>query len=253
MTNVMARGGRLFYISRMEPTQKTIGQLALESPNAIAVLEKMSIDYCCHGNRSIDAACNDAGISVQDLLSAIGQAPADASGRDWSATPLKDLQEYIVTTHHVFTRDMLATVNQLAAKVGDRHGANHPEVVQVRGLVLQLVGDLIPHMMKEEQILFPYVEQLEAGDAQPPFFGTVRNPVRMMMMEHDAAADLLVELRRVTADYTLPGDACISFRALYERLQDLEQDLHRHIHLENNVLFPRAVELENVSRVTSAL
>lgn len=231
---------------------KTIGQLAIEQPKAIAVLEKLSIDYCCHGNRSVAEACKDAGISVDELLSAIGEAPADQRGRDWSTTPLKELQEYIITTHHVFTRDMLATVNPLSAKVAQRHGENHAEVLKVYSLVQRLVGDLMPHMMKEEMILFPYVEQLEAGDASPSCFGTIQNPIRMMMMEHDAAADLLAELRRVTENYALPGDACISFRALYERLQDLEQDLHRHIHLENNVLFPRAVELES-SGVTSTV
>ncbi|HLJ74559.1 MAG TPA: iron-sulfur cluster repair di-iron protein [Thermoanaerobaculia bacterium] len=232
---------------------KTIGQLAIEEPKAIAVLEKLSIDYCCHGNRGIDEACKDAGITVTELLTAIGATPADASGRDWKSASLKEVQQYIIQTHHVFTRDMLQTVNQLAAKVADRHGAHHPEVAHVYRLVQQLVADLMPHMMKEEQILFPYVEQLEEGDAPPPFFGTVQNPIRMMMMEHDAVADVLVELRSITNNYALPGDACISFRALYERLQDLEQDLHRHIHLENNVLFPRAVELESGSCVTTAV
>jgi regulator of cell morphogenesis and NO signaling len=105
-------------------------------------------------------------------------------------------------------------------------------------------------MMKEEAILFPFIEALEAGGAPAPVFGTIQNPIRMMMMEHDAAADILVRLRSVTKNYALPGDACISFRALYERLQDLEHDLHRHIHLENNVLFPRAVELESEAALT---
>ena len=223
---------------------KTIGQLALEEPKAIAVLEKLSIDYCCHGNRSVEEACKDAGIGVEELLREIGSTPADPGVRDWSASSLTELQQFIVDTHHVFTRDMLAILPQLASKVADRHGANHPEVSRVLTLVQQLVADLMPHMMKEEQILFPYVEQMEAGDAEPPFFGSVEMPIRMMMMEHDAAADLLVTLRTATNVYKLPGDACISFRALYERLQDLEQDLHRHIHLENNVLFPRAAELE---------
>jgi len=230
----------------MDINTKTIGQLALEEPRAIAVLEKMSIDYCCHGNRSISRACEDAGISVEELLTAIGGSPAGVAARDWAAVPLKKIQDFIVETHHLFTREMLDTVNQLAEKVATRHGERHPEVMKVRTLAQQLSSDLMPHMMKEEQILFPYVEQLEAGDAEPPFFGTVQNPIRMMMMEHDAAAEILRELRAATDDYRLPADACISFRALYERLNDLEQDLHRHIHLENNVLFPRAAELEAV-------
>lgn len=240
----MVPGRPRIYIWIMDIKEKTIGQLALEEPKAIAVLEKLSIDYCCHGNRPVDVACQEAGISVDELLRAIGAAPEAPQARDWSKVSLKELQEYIVRTHHVFTRGMLDTVGQLSVKVAQRHSGRHPEVLQVNRLVQQLITDLLPHMMKEEQILFPYVEELEAGNAAPPFFGTIQNPIHMMMMEHDAAADLLQQLRAVTANYTLPGDACISFRALYERLQDLEQDLHRHIHLENNVHFPRAAELE---------
>ena len=223
---------------------KTIGQLAIEEPKAIAVLEKLGIDYCCHGGRSVDETCSEAGISVEELLQAIGGAAGEASARDWSRASLRELQAYIVKTHHVFTRNMLATLTQLSAKVAARHGEHHPNVLRVQALVGQLANDLLPHMMKEEQVLFPYIEALEAGEEYASCFGSVRNPIRMMMMEHDAAADLLVELRKATSDYSLPGDACISFRALYERLHDLEQDLHRHIHLENNVLFPRAIALE---------
>lgn len=240
----MVRRPRPPYISSMNT--KTIGQLAIEEPKAIAVLEKLSIDYCCHGNRLVDEACKDAGITVAELLQAIGGA-APAETRDWSSSSLKDIQQFIIETHHVFTREMLATVNQLAAKVADRHGPNHPEVLRVRRFVEQLVADLMPHMMKEEMVLFPYIEELEGGDAGPSCFGSVQNPIRMMMMEHEAAAEILTQLRTTTNNYTLPGDACISFRALYERLQDLELDLHRHIHLENNVLFPRAAELESVT------
>ena len=163
------------------------------------------------------------------------------------------LQTYIVETHHIYTRETLETVRQLADRVADRHGANHPEVAVVRDLVLQLCGDLFPHMMKEEQLLFPYIEQLEtatlAGFPAPqPFFGTVKNPIRMMMMEHDAAEEILASLRKTTNDYALPDDACISFRALYEQLAALEQDLHRHIELENDVLFPRAAAMESEVR-----
>jgi len=228
---------------------KTIGQLAIEEPRAIPVLEKLNIDYCCHGNRSIEETCKDAGIAVDELLRAIGGAPSETATRDWSKATLTELQQFIVDTHHVFTREILVVVQQLAAKVADRHGANHPETLNVRTIVDQLAADLLPHMMKEEQILFPYVEQLESGDPEPPFFGSVEAPIRMMMMEHGAVAELLISLRATTSDYKLPGDACISFRALYERLQDLESDLHRHIHLENNVLFPRAAELEKVGSI----
>lgn len=223
---------------------KTIGEIALEVPKAIAVMEKWNIDYCCRGGRSVAQACDDAGVTVAALMEEIGAANGDEAPADWSASSLTELQTFIVDTHHVFTREMLDTVSQLSAKVANRHGEHHPEVRKVELLVGELYDDLMPHMMKEEKVLFPYVESIEAG--QPPMscFGTIENPIRMMMFEHEAAGQLLVTLRKTTNDYTLPPDACLSFRALYERLMDLEKDLHRHIALENNVLFPRAAKLE---------
>ncbi len=226
----------------------TIGELALQVPKAIAVMEKWQIDYCCRGHRSIADACATAGVSVEQLLTEIGDGrSAAATGLEEKC--LRDIQKYVVETHHAYTRDTLETVRLLADKVANRHGAHHPEVIEVRALVMQMVDDLLPHMLKEEQVLFPYIENLEAaaehGDPAPvPFFGTVKNPIRMMMNEHEAVGDLLVLLRGVTTDYTLPSDACLSYRALYERLAELEEDLHRHIHVENNLLFPRAAQLE---------
>ena len=227
----------------------TIGELALQVPNAIAVLEKWQIDYCCRGHRSVAEVCETAGIPVEKLLDAINDARGSAGDGELQKKSLGELMQYIVDTHHVFTRQACETVRLLADKVAARHGERHPEVVEARGIVVQIVDDLIPHMLKEEQVLFPYVDNLETalenGEPAPvPFFGTVKNPIRMMMSEHDAVGDLLVQLRAATGDYKLPDDACLSYRALYERLVELEEDLHRHIHLENNLLFPRAAALE---------
>ena len=140
-------------------------------------------------------------------------------------------------------------ISALAEKVSSKHGGNHPELLRVRTLFGQLCDDLRPHMFKEEMILFPYVKQMEqsvaAGRPMPYApFGTVGNPVRVMMSEHDTAGDILRELRATTADYAAPADACVSYQTLYRALEELEKDLHQHIHLENNVLFPRAVKLE---------
>jgi regulator of cell morphogenesis and NO signaling len=228
----------------MNVETKTIGEIALEVPKAIAVLEKWNIDYCCRGGRSVAQACEEAGVTVAALLDEIGTAGGGEAARDWSAVTLTELQRFIVDTHHVFTREMLDTVKQLSAKVATRHGEHHPEVRKVELLVGELNDDLLPHMMKEEEILFPFVAALEAGTAPASCFGTIENPIRMMMFEHEAVGELLVALRGATDNYTLPADACLSFRALYERLTDLEKDLHRHIALENSVLFPRAAQLE---------
>jgi regulator of cell morphogenesis and NO signaling len=229
----------------MDTNTKSIGELALEIPHAIAVLEKWKIDYCCHGKRSVAEACADAGLSADALLQEIGTAPVSDDARDWSGESLETLQQYILDTHHVFTRQAMETVNILSEKVAMRHGPGHPEVLRVRELVVALVNDLEPHMRKEEVVLFPYVAAMERGEEAPNCFGTVHNPVRMMMIEHGAVGGLLRDLREATNDYALPDDACLSFRALYERLIELELDLHKHIHLENNVHFPRAVALED--------
>lgn len=231
----------------IDVTNKTIGELALETPNAIPVMERWQIDYCCRGGRPVAEACSDAGITVSELLEAIGDARTEGA-MEWDGRSLADLQQFIVSTHHLYTRQSLDTVAILADKVARRHGPGHPEVLEVHALSNAMTQDLIPHMMKEEQVLFPYIEQLESaagtGDSPASCFGTVQNPIRAMMNEHEAVGEILVKLRAATKDYTLPEDACLSFRALYERLADLEQDLHRHIHLENNLLFPRAVQLE---------
>ncbi len=232
----------------INPTTKSIGELALEVPNAIGVLERWQIDYCCKGGRSIQEACADAGVNVDELMLEIGKGrPAEA--RQWQNESLKSLQAYIVGTHHVFTREIMETIVQLADKVAMRHGPRHAEVIELAKVAHAMYGDLMPHMLKEEQVLFPYIVQMETavmnGEPAPtPFFGTVKNPIRMMMNEHDAVGDMLREARVITKDYSLPEDACLSFRALYERMLDVEKDLHEHIHLENNVLFPRAASME---------
>jgi regulator of cell morphogenesis and NO signaling len=233
----------------MDTNGKTIGEMAVSIPNAIRVFERHKIDYCCHGNRSVGEACAAAGVTVSELLEEIGGTRNTDETRDWSKQPLIALQTFIVDTHHVYTRETLETARLLADKVASRHGAHHPETETVRTLVEQLYNDLFPHMMKEEQVLFPYIAQLETNPGgPPPFFGSVERPIRMMMMEHEAAAEILAALRVATNEYALPEDACISFRALYEQLSALEQDLHRHIHLENNVLFPRAAAMETEAR-----
>ena len=232
-------------------TTKTVREVALEVPNATRVFEKLRIDYCCGGGRSLADACAAAGVEVGEverLIQAAAGEQADAPA-GLTSGPLSELIDYILEKHHTFTRDEMERITALAEKVASKHGRNHPELQGVRSLFLKLCDDLRPHMFKEEMILFPYVKQLEAAAAlgrPAPYapFGTVGNPVRMMMFEHDTAGDILRELRAATLDYAAPADACISYRTLYEALEGFEKDLHQHIHLENNVLFPRAVELE---------
>jgi regulator of cell morphogenesis and NO signaling len=231
----------------------TIRDLAVGIPGATRVFENFGIDYCCGGHRTLADACQTASLPVEDLVRSLGEAErvsqSGGEGRDWQRESLKSLAEYIIDTHHVFTRRELDRLEKLFDKVCARHGETYSELFEARRAFAHLKRDLIPHMLKEEQVLFPYITRMEVAMGEqravpPPFFGTARNPVRMMMMEHDAAGDLLKQLRHVTNSYTTPPDGCISFQTLYQALAALEADLHQHIHLENNILFPRAVEME---------
>lgn len=232
-------------------TEKTVREYAVETPGATRVFEKLKIDYCCGGGRSLGDACVAAGVDLEEverLLETAGdQQPEPPAGLQ-SGT-LSELIDYILEKHHTFTRDEMERITALADKVATKHGGNHPELLKVRDLFAQLCEDLRPHMFKEEMVLFPYIKQLEQATAAgrpAPYapFGTVANPVRMMMLEHDAAGELLRELRAASVDYTAPADGCVSYQTLYRALEEFEADLHQHIHLENNVLFPRAAELE---------
>ena len=233
-------------------TEKTVREYAVETPHAARVFEKLKIDYCCGGGRPLGEAARLAGVPLDEVERLLEQA-ADTSGEAPAGAPsgtLTELIDYILDKHHAFTRDEMERIDALAEKVSSKHGGNHPELAGVRSLFRKLCDDLRPHMLKEENILFPYVKQLEqaaAGGRPLPRapFGTVGNPVRVMMFEHDTAGDLLRELRAAAADYAAPADACVSYLTLYEALEGFEKDLHQHIHLENNVLFPRAVELES--------
>jgi regulator of cell morphogenesis and NO signaling len=236
------------------PNEQTVRDLAVAVPGATRVFEKLGIDYCCGGGQSLHDACMGAGVSVDEVMANLERAKERYGGEPgedalWQERTLSDLMTRIVEKHHAYTKAELTRLDQLTGKVAGVHGQNHPELLTVRSNFLLLQKDLIPHMLKEEQVLFPYVRQLEeaarAGRPAPmPFFGTVRNPIAMMMKEHDTAGDLLRELRDASGNYTVPADGCISYKTLYEALQELERDLHQHIHLENNILFPRAVEME---------
>ena len=230
-----------------------VRDVVLELPQATRVFEKLKIDYCCGGDTPLGEACATAGVEVANLermLAEVGQAEAQPNGSmDFQKATLSELIGHILDKHHVYTKSEMARLEPLVDKVIAAHGENHPELRSLGGLFQQLCADLKPHMFKEEQILFPYILEMERASLQhgaAPFapFGTVNNPIRMMMTEHETVGDLLRELRAESSNYTVPADGCISYQTLYQALEVFEQDLHQHIHLENNILFPRAIELE---------
>lgn len=229
---------------------RTVRELAVEIPGATRLFETVGIDYCCGGGKRLDEACAAKGLDPAAVLASLEALGDDvSSGEDPATRSLTDLADYIVATHHEFTRAEIERLARLFEKVCAAHGENRPELLTMREVFAALAGELVPHMLKEERVLFPYVKELEraalTGVAPArPFFIRARNPVRMMELEHETAGELLAELRTLGRDYAAPEGACMTYRALLEGLTDLEGDLHRHIHLENNVLFPRAVALE---------
>jgi len=231
---------------------RTVREIALEMPVTTRVFEEFKIDYCCGGRQSFKDACRSAGANPETVLQKIENVikTKQPSELEWLKNAnFGDLIDYIVEKHHIYTKSEIENLPLLMAKVAVRHGEVHPELYELEIFFKDLCDDLRPHLVKEEQILFPYIKHLEkarfnSDSVNPPPFGTVQNPVRMMMLEHDTAGEILRKMREVSMEYGLPEDACPSFTALYNRLEALEKDLHQHIHLENNLLFPRAVELE---------
>ena len=238
----------------MFETTKTVREYALEIPAATRIFEKLGIDYCCGGGKSLADACTAAGISVDEVLDSLhaDSKSVASAAKGWQALSQAELITHIVDKHHAFTREELVRLEALLAKVSGVHGQNHPELFQLQDQFGKLRAELEPHMLKEESVLFPYIVQLEVAalanqTIPPPPFRTVQNPVRVMMAEHDAAGYILGRMREASSDYAVPPDGCISYKTLYSALTALEVDLHQHIHLENNILFPRAVELEDMS------
>lgn len=230
---------------------KTIREIAVGAPATTRVFEEYKIDYCCHGDTMFDEACRNAGASPDVVSKKIDELLRfDDRGRlSLAALNLTELTDHILDHHHVYTKQEMEQLTPLMEKVARKHGEHYPYLIEMKEVFQNVCDDLGPHMMKEENVLFPYIKRLEENFSNstagsPPPFGTVTNPVRMMRMEHDEVGSLLAKMRFLTNDYELPDGACPSFTALYHRLEVLERDLHQHIHLENNVLFPRAVDLE---------
>ncbi|WLT32453.1 iron-sulfur cluster repair di-iron protein [Geothrix sp. PMB-07] len=223
-----------------------VGALVLAHPETMRYLEGQGVDYCCGGHRSLREACEVAGRSPAEVLAGLatlGDSSA-APARNWAEASLTELMAHIEATHHAYLRSELPRLELLLEKVLGAHSENHPELDEVFDLFQELSMDLMPHLLKEEQILFPFIRSMESGAPAQACFGTVQSPIRVMESEHEIVGGLLVKLRVRTSDYTVPADGCATFRALYEGLKELEADLHLHIFLENQVLHPRATAME---------
>ena len=232
-------------------TTVTLAELAATSLAAIRILEQHGLDYCCGGKQTFEEACLAKGLAPEQIMHQIDEAAkAGAAGRDWNAAPLQDLVTHIVETHHAYLKVDLPVLQARIAKVVAVHGARDPQnLPRLAAVFAVLQSELEMHLQKEENILFPFIVQYGRAEQQnrpvPPVpFGSIGNPIAVMEREHDGAGDALQEIRELTGNYNPPSYACATVKALYEGLQALEKDLHIHIHLENNILFPRAIALE---------
>jgi len=225
-----------------------VGDLVLAWPQAMRYLEGQGVDYCCGGHRSLREASVAAGRAPGDILAGLAALEAPVAGtavpQSWMEASLTDLLAHIEATHHAFLRSELPRLNTLLEKVLSAHGENHPELDEVFDLFQALAGDLMPHLTKEEQILFPFIRQMDSGRPAEACFASVQSPIRVMEAEHEAVGALLVRLRSCSNGYAVPADGCATFRALYDGLKAMEEDLHLHIYLENQILHPRARKME---------
>ena len=233
----------------------SVAKIVTRYPHTRKFFEGIGIDYCCGGKYSLKNACDKIGLAWQDVIEKLLERLQESESKpahiiDWTKASLTELAGHIVNRHHSYLREQFPRLTNLADKVFNAHKENHGEMIRKLKEVLEnLRADIEMHLEKEEQILFPLIKDMEAfANGQGPMptvhCGTVENPIRQMEFEHDTAGDFLSRMRSITNDYQLPDDACESFKALYDGLKELEKDLHEHIHLENNILFPKAIELE---------
>ncbi len=234
----------------IKPETTTLAEIVTENIRSAIVFEEYGLDFCCKGNRALSEACAEKKIDIQKVTDALNNLSDDNNGNqnfnDWK---LDFMIDYIVNNHHQYVRRMIPIISLHADKVASVHGANHPETTMIADLFLAVRQELEGHMMKEERILFPYIKELQDAKennmsaAQSPF-GSIQNPIKMMEAEHQNAGDAMHQIREMSNDFSTPEDACNTFKALYSELKEFEEDLHKHIHLENNILFPKSIELE---------
>jgi regulator of cell morphogenesis and NO signaling len=230
---------------------KTIGAFVAQDFRTAAVFSKYQIDFCCKGNRTINEVCEKQNIDSDTLLQSVYDVlqSENNSGIDFNSWPLDLLVDYIEKTHHRYVEEKTGIILQFLNKLCSVHGANHPELFKINELFAEGAGELSQHMKKEELMLFPFIKRMvntkeSNGVLSQPSFGTVSNPIAMMMQEHDNEGDRFREIANLTNNYTAPADGCTTYKVAFAMLQEFEQDLHKHIHLENNILFTKAVILE---------
>lgn len=235
----------------MKIADKTIGEFVANDFRTAAIFNKYGIDFCCKGHKSIDEVCQTKGLDKNILLGEINSVTNnnEGDGINFKSCPLDLLIDYIEKTHHRYVEEKIPVLVQFLNKLSSVHGSKHPELFEIQKLFFESANDLTQHMKKEELILFPYIKRMVSAKnhdenlSEPPF-GSVQNPIQMMKHEHDNEGERFRKISELSNNYTPPQDACNTYKVTFAMLNEFEQDLHKHIHLENNILFPSAENLE---------
>ncbi|MDB5263516.1 MAG: hemerythrin [Adhaeribacter sp.] len=239
-------------ITKLIPEEgETIGELVTKDYRKAEVFKKFGLDFCCGGKKSVARTCAEKGINpaqVEQELNELTDTPVTRA-LNFNAWDLSFLADYIENTHHTYVREALPALTEYTTKIAGVHGENHPELKEIARHFAAVASELNAHMPKEERILFPYIRRLNEADKAgisvvKPGFGSIQNPINMMEMEHEAAGNSMEAIRELSNNYVVPADGCTTYRLAFAKLQEFESDLFQHIHLENNILFPKAVKLE---------
>ncbi len=234
-------------------SQKQIGQFVAEDFRTAAIFNKYGIDFCCKGDRTIEEVCDKNNVDCNQLLDELDHVLNSSTDQsiDYKSWPLDLLAEYIEKKHHRYVEEKTPVLRQFLDKLCKVHGQRHPELLEITAYFIASSRELAAHMKKEELILFPFIKkmvkaQLDGTAIQAPQFGTVENPIAMMKDEHENEGERFRQIAKLTDNYTPPSDACNTYKVTFAMLEEFEKDLHLHIHLENNILFPAAIKLEQL-------
>jgi regulator of cell morphogenesis and NO signaling len=234
-------------------TTTTLATLVDAHPHLARELERRQLDYCCGGGQTLAEACSRAGLDADVVAAELALVPHDDAPAEWTTMDAAELVDHLESTHHRYLWDEMPRIGALVDKIVDVHGERHPELFGIRDCWVEFRTDMEPHLLKEERVLFPMVRDLVAATDAPTFHcGTLRNPISVMLREHDVVGDLMARMRMLTDGYTAPADGCATYTATFAALAEIEADTHLHIHLENNVLFPMVVRLEAEKAVSPA-
>lgn len=229
-----------------EQTEQTIGELVAKDFRKAEIFKKFKIDFCCGGKKTLSQVCKEKKLDLLAIEKEIKQNDIQVglASQNYNEWTLSFLVDYIVNTHHSYVKSAIPVLLQYTDKVSKVHGKEHPEVIQIATIFKEIADELTSHLFKEEKVLFPYIKALENSEAENPGFGSISNPIRMMEDEHETVGELFYLISELSTNYTAPDDACATYKVSYLKLKEFEDDLHQHIHLENNILFPKSKALE---------